>query len=123
MPLIEISFLELGVPAWSWWILRDIDTGFGDGVKEHPWILDAEYSPRTEFAHGIPRSTKRYSDNGIEHNSHNVSHESSCYLDQKGWVLPRCARPLRPESLDDGRFSCKELSDTLLKSIQNFDKL
>ena len=113
----SLSFRDLGAPVWSWWLLPDAKTGFGQPGKLRPWVLVAELSRRQEFAHAAPRSSKR-TPGVMIHPPHHSDHESSCSLDRDGWVIKTCQRPLSPELLDEGRYSCIEPTDQLIRDLE-----
>lgn len=103
---IDLRHSMLDQPAGAWWMLREDDTGFSDARAQHPWILHVAYSARLAFGHGCPRTRNRQS--WDEHPAHPLGHESMCQLNDRGWVLPASARPLRGEWLDNGFYSCTE---------------
>jgi len=117
MDSIRLSYADLGVSAWTWWKLRDVDTNFGDGNRyAHRWLLIANFSPRYEFVHAVPRTTKP-SSSGYPHDPHKHLDEI-CALDKEGWILTTCATGLDPICLDHGRFSCDEPHDSVVADVQ-----
>jgi hypothetical protein len=107
--LEELSFQFFGIPAGTWWVLLESDTQWSAVRDKHPWILVRDFSPRTAFAHAVPRSS-RGSDDSIEQPPHQPGHdgEAMCFLDWKGWLIPGEMKQIDPVWFDHGWRSCLE---------------
>ena len=111
----------VAAPAGTWYVLYERDMKFSKTRETHPWVLALEWSPRTVFGHVCVRTSQRC-DDGIHHSPHQSGHESMCYLDKDGTVLPSTYRQILREARHAGWRSCNEdasseLIDELLRQV------
>lgn len=109
---------SFGAGAGSWYFILDVDSEIGT-KQDHPWILYRDFEPRHSFAHGCLRSSSapaRRDRRTIAHPPHD--HAGGCLIDKAGWIKTQVARPLEPEWLGRGRFSCVEPDKDLVLEVQ-----
>jgi hypothetical protein len=112
-----VDFVD--APAGTWYILPESHMHFSETREQHPWILVREWGARTAFGHGCVR-TSQPGDDGIRHPRHQAGHESMCYLDWNGRVLPDSYRQIPREARNAERAyrsCCEDEASGLLEQL------